>query len=258
MRIGITEYGDAGIDFRWADKLNSSRLKTPFDGAILITKNITDKFIEKVIEQEKPLIIHCTCTGYGETILEPNVPTYQNQLNNLKKLIDSGFPASNIVLRIDPIIPTEEYLLKTKEMLDYFYSLDLGVQRFRISVLDEYKFVKIRLIDAGLKPFYLGNNFYASDSQFNLVGNFLSSYDGVFETCAEEKLSKMFPSKFVIQGCLSNTDLNLMGLPSISTSENPQNRPGCHCLSVKEELLTPRKECPHNCIYCFWKKASEK
>lgn len=39
MRIGITERGDASIDYSWVDKVSN------IDGAILITKNLTDKFI---------------------------------------------------------------------------------------------------------------------------------------------------------------------------------------------------------------------
>ena len=38
-RIGITEAGDAGLDLSWVDKLND------VDGAVVITKQITDSFI---------------------------------------------------------------------------------------------------------------------------------------------------------------------------------------------------------------------
>lgn len=41
MKIGITEYGDAGVDFRWENKLKE------IDGVILITKNLNDTFIKK-------------------------------------------------------------------------------------------------------------------------------------------------------------------------------------------------------------------
>lgn len=43
MKIGITERGDASIDYQWKGKLPS------VDGAILITKNLTDQFIDTVI-----------------------------------------------------------------------------------------------------------------------------------------------------------------------------------------------------------------
>lgn len=70
MKIGITEYGDAGVDFRWENKLKE------IDGVILITKNLNDTFIKKVLNHmsEIPIVVHCTCTGWGHTRMEPNVP----------------------------------------------------------------------------------------------------------------------------------------------------------------------------------------
>ena len=84
MKIGITEYGDAGIDLRWKDRL------TYMDGAILITKNITNAFTQAVFDVAKntPIILHATCTGWGGTVMEPNVPDYKTQLENTKHLID--------------------------------------------------------------------------------------------------------------------------------------------------------------------------
>ena len=43
MRIGITERGDAGIDFMWEKKLSA------VDGAILITKSLNKTFLQKVL-----------------------------------------------------------------------------------------------------------------------------------------------------------------------------------------------------------------
>ena len=103
MKIGITERGDASIDYQWVEKLPS------VDGTILITKNLTDRFIDTVIKcygNGDKLIVHATCTGWGRTDFEPNVPDYKTQLHQLKKLIKKGFPADHCVLRIDPIFPT--------------------------------------------------------------------------------------------------------------------------------------------------------
>lgn len=54
MKIGITEYGDAGVDFRWENKLKE------IDGVILITKNLNDTFIKKVLNHmsEIPIVVH--------------------------------------------------------------------------------------------------------------------------------------------------------------------------------------------------------
>lgn len=60
MKIGITERGDAGLDYTWATKLNQ------MDGVILITKNLSDKFIQTVkdcYDSYPNIIVHAGCTG---------------------------------------------------------------------------------------------------------------------------------------------------------------------------------------------------
>ena len=103
MKIGITEHGDAGIDLRWKDRL------TDMDGAILITKNITNAFTQAVFDVVKntPIILHATCTGWGGTVMEPNVPDYKTQLVNTKHLIDICPDLCDVVLRVDPVFPTQ-------------------------------------------------------------------------------------------------------------------------------------------------------
>ena len=81
MKIGITERGDAGINLAWVAKINQ------VDGLVLITKNITETFALNVLDlysKGYKIIVHCTCTGYGHSELEPNVPDYKTQLNSLK------------------------------------------------------------------------------------------------------------------------------------------------------------------------------
>lgn len=252
MKIGITEYGDAGVDFRWEDRLGE------VDGAVLITKNLNPVFQSKVLEhaKTKPIIVHCTCTGWGGTVMEPHVPTYKQQLDWLCNFIKSGFPAERIVLRIDPIFPTRNGLNNVLCMMNYMHTLDIPADklRYRISVVDEYPHVRERYKKLGFAPMYDGN-FYPSAEQLALVGKTLSTLPYKFATCAEDKLAAMFPNTFEIKGCISSDDLALMGLkPDDSFTENPQHRTGCHCLSCKYELLNkPRKKCPHNCLYCFWK-----
>lgn len=158
MKLGITERGDAALDLSWRYRLGS------VDGCILITKEITDEFIRIVIEETQAgtkLIVHCTCTGWGQTEIEPNVPSYQTQLKMLKKLLDEGFPAERAVLRIDPIIPTKEGVKKVEMVLQEAQMLELLPDiRVRISILDEYYHVKDRFRNAGKEPMY-GSSLYA-------------------------------------------------------------------------------------------------
>ena len=252
MKTGITERGDAAIDLTWANKLDN------LDTATIITKNLSLKFRDTLLKAHNDghkLILHCTCTGFGGTIIEPHVPNYKTQLDNLKTLIDAGFPAKQCVLRIDPIFPTEKGLKRVCNVLNYFTSLNTNVTRIRISILDEYRHVKTRFANHGLPNVYPGSNFYASAEQFKTVADTLSQYNYIFETCAEPQLVAIRPDKFKQIGCISKDDLNVLNIDtsSLTSSENKQNRYGCHCLSCKTELLTRRGQCPHGCLYCYWK-----
>lgn len=250
MRIGITECGDAGLDLTWYDKIKNNKV----DGAVLITKQITPKFIEKIMDLYRTghkIIVHCGCTGWGSTVVEPNVPKYKDQLAMLCELIKSGFPETNCVLRIDPIFPTPNGIKRVCEVIDEAYRLGLLPDlRVRISVLDEYKHVKERFKEAGFAPIY-GDNFYAPKHMMDDVVTALSQYDLQFETCAEKFLNH--GNIFVHVGCISERDLRIMGLEQKNAYTNPQNRSGCLCLSCKTELLENKCQCPHRCLYCYWR-----
>jgi DNA repair photolyase len=252
MKIGITERGDAGINLSWVNKVNQ------VDGMILITKNITKMFSLNVLDLHRKgykIIVHCTCTGYGGTELEPGVPNYQQQLFALASLIHEGFPAENCVLRIDPIFPSEKGMSKLHKVLSYFGSLNTGVTRIRVSVVDEYNHVKQRYAKRGWTPLYQG--FQADDTQLNLVIKNLAMYPQRYEICAENRMYQLsldkYPYLFEVAGCISNKDLEIMDIPVLEMAVNPQNRTGCHCLSCKYELFEKRQPCPHRCVYCFWK-----
>lgn len=157
------------------------------------------------------------------------------------------------MLRIDPIFPTLSGLKRVMEVIHEFEKQQTGIQRIRISIYDEYNHVKERLKVAGYNPCY-GKNFYASQKQMENVANALRSFSYQFETCAEDLLAKKYPNSFKQVGCVSNKDIELMGLePVLNKEENGQQRTGCHCLTCKTELLTNKYRCQNQCIYCYWR-----
>lgn len=243
MKIGITERGDAGIDLSWESKLNS------VDGAVLVTKNITNDFIDAVLRHKEKTVVHVTCTGYGGTIVEPKVPKYRDQLAQAKKLVEAGFPINRIVIRVDPIIPTKKGLAVTYKVFALAYAY--GFKRFRVSVIDMYPHVRDRFKMAGL-PCPYGNNFTASDEQFAQVdatlNKLLDSLNGIsIECCAEPKL--FIPQK---TGCVGTLEAKMFGLPVDEATLGKQRRE-CLCLDGKTELLDSCHRCKHGCLYCYWK-----
>lgn len=270
MKIGITERGDAACDFAWVDKCE----KHEVDGAVIITKKLTKEVRDNLLKLYKngfPLILHATITGYGGSNMEPNVWEYEKSVKALKTLINNGFPISHIVIRIDPMFPGIFGMQWVKKLMYHLQEQGLfetgnGI-RFRMSIYDEYPHVRERVKKLNLSPMYNGS-FQPSRSMIDhLVASLhdiretLNALPNttvpVFETCAEDMLSREYPQEYIQRGCISETDLEIMGFnPEIIRlykDENKQNRQGCHCLAIKTELLTERKQCPHGCIYCYWK-----
>ena len=247
--IGITERGDASLDYSWMPALTNKRVQ----GVILITKDVNEKFREIVCSLHTagyPIIVHATCTGWGGYDMEPNVPAYRAQVNNLYKLIAQGFPFKNVVLRVDPIIATTEGIIVARRVLNYARELGLlpGF-RVRISLVDEYQHVLQRVHNRGLS---LGDHSRTLSEKLKLLGELTGTNpDVIFETCAEPWMKG---ANVVHQGCVSSTDLELMGIQVPQDALiNPQGRNGCLCLNCKTELLSNRHPCTHNCAYCYWK-----
>lgn len=250
-KIGITERGDAGIDFGWLPKLKQNIV----DGAVLITKQLNPTFNAHVMDLYNSgftqIVVHCTCTGWGGSIIEPNVPVYTKQLEQLQQLIDSGFPKEQCVLRIDPIFPTKNGIKRVTEVLDTAFDMELlPDMRIRISILDEYKHVKERFRALGYDAIY-GDSFYAPKHMVQDLVEALDRYDLQFECCAEPYLVN--ENQFAHTGCISERDLRVFGLSCDNTAVNPQNRGGCLCLACKTELLDCKRRCKHQCAYCYWK-----
>lgn len=248
-KIGITEQGDASIDLSWIEKLNS------VDGAVIITKNISSQLAEAVLEYNYKIILHATITGYGGTILEPNVPQYKKALANVHSLLCSGFLMDHVVIRVDPIIPTEKGI-KTAYRV-FHDAIDMGFFRYRVSLIDMYPHVRERFYKAGLPLPYGPSGFFPIEDQVKAVDNMLEEVrlyaDGKnmelsIESCAEPGLTSTAPC-----GCISHRDLYLLGLDPQEDDHLGLQRSNCMCYSGKTELLKNKRKCPHGCLYCYWK-----
>ncbi len=261
--VGVTERGDASQSYEWLVNL------IDVDMAILMTKELTDDFINRVTELTENglnLIVHCTCTGWGGSQIEPNVPTYQQQLNQLLSLINRGFPAERTVLCISPIFPITNGLKRVNAVLSYaFDTLKIPTTRIRISVVDEYIHVKQRYREQGLIPIYGYNNYckYVNQQQLiSITQTLIPWYNKLhikFELCAEDKLYNTCPEIYELYGCVSLKDLAIFNIKLTdqalsSLRYNKQHRKDCHCLNFKHEILEieAKEQCPHKCTYCYW------
>ena len=236
-KIGITEAGDAGLDFSWEPKL--------FEINIIISKHLTannNRLIQALLNNKNKIIFHCTCTGYGGTTMEPNVPKVDDVYDGIKALISHGFPISQIVLRTDPIIPTENGIKRVERVWERFS--DLGIDRCRLSIIDMYPHVKKRFEETfGKAPF---DTFLAPTEMIENVKHSIDVHKDLykhFESCAENIQERV--------GCISQRDFNILGV-NFDCKNGGFQRKGCLCVAGKTELLSNKKRCPSGCVYCYW------
>ena len=261
--IGMTEAGDAGRDLSWYNSLISN---DAYAGAILITKFGQSPFFQKkaldLFKNHKPCIIHFGCTGWGATPMEPGNVEPETLIKSIRDFIDAGFPAENCVLRIDPIIPSDEGIERAKNVVTLAGKYIPDVKRIRISIYDDYHSARAEMVKRGYKPIDNITKWKSeierrpTEYQVATVANALLSVchpNQIFELCAEPELQAYMPDRFNWFGCLSQKDCDIMGIAvPKGTGINGQNRFGCRCLRMKHELLSNKRRCPNNCAYCYW------
>jgi DNA repair photolyase len=244
--IGITETSDPCFHLDIFDNL--------YDANIIITKNLTPKLIEKLVENKEKCILHMTVTGMGGSKIEPFVPEPIKMFDAVNKLVSDGFPVEQIVLRVDPIVPTEKGVETALNTMLLFQNI--GITRLRVSFLDMYNHTKERFIDNHIKIPY--ETFHADENirkeAFNKIYEYgiKMGYD-IIQTCGEPD--------FENTPCISQMDIDILGLSDKITLEgNKQQRKNCGCPANKRQLISweqSKVKCGHNCLYCYMKDNKE-
>jgi len=240
QRIGTCESGEIAFNLDAFDRL--------YKGNIIITKRLTDKLIEKLIEHQDKVILHLTCTGMGSTRIEPFVPSLEETHDKFVKLIEGGFPISHVVLRVDPIVPTQKGVETAMRVLRAFR--DFGIRRVRISFLDNYKHVKERFKSIGIELY--GGEFHAPLAErLDVLEKikqcaFECGFESV-EACGEPGIESI--------PCLSQKDIDILGLSDeIELVGSAEQRKSCGCPANKKELLRLKPHrCDNKCLYCYWR-----
>jgi DNA repair photolyase len=184
----------------------------------------------------------------GQSRIEPFVPKTDETYKKLIELLDKGFPISHVVLRVDPIVPTEKGIETALGVITAFSGL--GIKRLRFSFLDNYKHVKKRFKEEGIKELY-GGEFHAPLELRKEYATKIEevAHDGGFESveaCGEPGIESI--------SCLSQRDIDILGLTDKITLEgSAEQRDSCGCPANKTEILKIKPHrCEHKCLYCFW------
>jgi DNA repair photolyase len=245
QKIGVTELLDPAFDHSWVKWALTDRKPI-----ILITKNVK-KLLEDFpgIELQKNVLIHVTITGYGGSFLEPGVEKPQELLNFLEQR-----NKERIVCRIDPIIPIDDFVNRSKQV--YILAKSFGFTRFRISILDLYSHV-MKLFNPYLEFQQELKRIYNWDLSHSLGEH--QEYMIHAPYVLRKKIIDFFPGSeicgepgFQCEGCISKKDLELFGIKPEEGYPECEQRPHCNCLGIKHNFPRNTKEsCPNGCLYCY-------
>jgi len=241
QRIGISEAGEIAFNLDAFDRL--------YEGNIIITKRLTNAVNEKLVEHQDKIILHLTVTGMGGSRIEPFVPKAEETYKKLVDLLEKGFPISHVVLRVDPIVPTEKGIETALGVITAFSGL--GIKRLRFSFLDNYKHVKKRFKEEGIKELYDGEFHAPLELRKKYAAKIEEvAHDGGFEiveACGEPGIESV--------SCLSQRDVDILDLTDkIILEGSAEQREGCGCPANKSELLRLRPhQCENKCLYCYWR-----
>lgn len=228
MKIGITERGDAGLDFSWM-KYKGYK--------ILITKNPVELLKNCYTSDFNNSIVHCTITGLGGTVYEPNVIKPTEAIDAYTKLVET-LGVERVVLRVDPIFPNENFWLNYHKPI-----IEQCKSRLRISFLDMYNHTRNNL-----------HNLYINDKHKNIHADldirlyYLNKIKEIYsdvEVCGEPDIECL--------GCVSERDFKALGIATDKIRKNKnKQRNSCKCVGNKFELLNNPNVCNHGCLYCYW------
>jgi len=238
QQVGISETGDVAFNLEIFDDLCAAN--------IIITKRLTTKLIDKLVENKEKCILHFTVTGMGSSKLEPMVPTKEQSFKKFNELIEKGFPVNQVVLRVDPIIPTDKGILTAMSVIRLFKNS--GIQRIRYSSLDMYKHVIDRFKELNIPLPY--ETFHADSGRLSVLSTVIDTcaymMNGRAEACGEPNIQTI--------GCISQMDIDILGLTNqITLTGNADQRTGCKCPQNKKQLIKGKPgRCESSCTYCFW------
>lgn len=235
MKFFITERGEIAYQLDTA----ISNLKRQFqqgDALMVVTKCINNMELRNFLISEKAhTIVHATITGFGGSFLEPGVHSPTEAIGGVVNLIEMGFPVDRIVLRVDPIIPTERGIETAMKVVNL---CPASVRRIRFSFIDGYP---------GIKGYLPWKTFHSPKENQAKAIKALLTHAGhrTIEACGEYGLS-------MNQGCISNVDYDILNLSRPISVQLKGRRKGCLCVGTKTEILVKPAKCPNGCIYCYY------
>lgn len=154
--------------------------------------------------KDKSIFLNIICSGYGGTVFEPTKPKYEEVCKTVKTILCRGFPATQIILTLSPVIRNQKGFLKAEEVLSTFS--ESGLYKVRLSKLFQDNVQKRKM----LQKFGTTIKEDTTAYRFELLCEKFNEF--MFYTCSSEEVRcfSCIPSKLspCLQGCRGTACIN--------------------------------------------------
>lgn len=214
-------------------------------------------------------MVQFTVTGFGNTAIETGVKKWEDLMEDIKSLIDSGILDPNTTcIRIDPIIPGVTNWNTVADIINK--SKELGISKFISSLLNSYENLKERgvkeNVTSALKEMGIDYNW---DTYYNpnaalpkedVKQAYYESLEALQEAlgvtikvCAggvENSKTNLIPAACLDPDLIETvTGINVKD--AYGNYVKDKSRPNEHCYGNRSNLLGQKYPCYSNCAFCY-------
>ena len=240
------------------DYFGNTLTANDMDAMYIITKH-DGLPMRKILQIQKPKIIHFSITTLGNTKWEPGVMKWQDMIERVGSFIKQGLDPKMVTLRIDPIVPGITKIKDVEALIKR--ASELGIKNVKFSVMDYYRTTSIFMKNLGYdyeKNGYekLPNGEFKPNAKPEIVKGvsekmlqIANKYGVKLSTCAEPGVIPGISK----QGCLSVDQVNnILGTHIEDKGEdNNKQRKLCTCYGGKVDVLKYDSNCASSCMYCY-------
>ena len=128
------------------DYFGNTLTANDMDAMYIITKH-DGLPMRKILQIQKPKIIHFSITTLGNTKWEPGVMKWQDMIERVGSFIKQGLDPKMVTLRIDPIVPGITKIKDVEALIKR--ASELGIKNVKFSVMDYYRTTSIFMKNLG-------------------------------------------------------------------------------------------------------------
>lgn len=242
------------------DRSGNTLTANDIDALYIITKH-DGLPMRRILNIQKPKIIHFSITTLGNTKYEPGVMKWQDMIERVGKFIKQGLDPNMVTLRVDPIVPGVTQIKDVDALIKK--ASEFGIKNVRFSVMDYYRTTSIFMKNLGydyekhgyIKVPNTNGEFYTHAKPEVIKGisekmlQIANKYGVKLSTCAEPGVIPGITK----QGCLSVQQINNVLGTHIEDKglANSKQRPLCSCYGGKVDVLRYDQRCSSSCVYCY-------